>query len=290
MTGPKNVTPIVPETSEQEFSRTIYGQRYLLMKRQIAAGLTTNGARRAASLSAGTIAKARPSAAKFFALIDHADHHHAQIEVPGAGDEAGMATATLAAFPRFLRSLAGTQALVQRGETPENHLEHCGWWWCQLGVERLQERFWSGLHRALETLRRAGIDPWSFEVALVGSLWEEMEHLVFERKQYEQTQERLGALLRRLDGMSDAARIVRAALAELQPLSANLSDTRSVSQKGGRQADLGSRAALKQALGFGWKPATLASVAVLVAANPNGMDDFRTFTKRIGESLRRLRK
>jgi len=282
---------VVPATMDEQYVGSIYGQRFLLMQRQIAAGMDTSAdavGRRAPMLSLEAARKARPAFEAFLTAIGHIEEHHRVIQ-PSSTASSEQAVATLEAMPRFYRSMGSTESFVGRGEWPLNHLEHCGWWWCQLGKDRLEYRVWKGLRRALETLERAGIDPWSTEVALVGSLWHEMPHRAFEKNQYTKASAELTTLLRDLDGISDAARIIRSALAEIESSVANVSGSDGIGASGGGKVDVGRRAALEQALAFNWTPAVVAAIAVIVAANFDGLADFRRFTRSIGESLRRLR-
>jgi hypothetical protein len=116
-----------------------------------------------------------------------------------------------------------------------------------------------------------------------------MPHRAFEKNQYTKASAELTKLLRDLDGISDAARIIRSALAEIESSVANVSGSDGIGASGGGKVDVGRRAALEQALAFNWTPAVVAAIAVIVAANFDGLADFRRFTRSIGESLRRLR-
>ena len=281
---------VVPATMDEYYVGSIYGQRFLLMQRQIAAGMNTSAhavGRRAPPLSMGYVRKARPAFEEFLTAIGHTEEHHRVIQ-PSSTAPNEQAVATLEAMPRFYRSMASTELLVGRGERPFDHLVHCGWWWRQLGKDRLEYRVWKGLRRALETLDRSGINPWSTEVAIVGSLWHEMTHRASAKGQYAMAKAGLTKMLRDLDGISDAARIVRSALTQVESSMANVSYADGMGPSGGGRVDTGRRAALEQALAFNWKPAVIAAIAVIVAANFEGLDDFRQLTRSIGESLRRL--
>jgi hypothetical protein len=289
----RNAEPrlVVPATADEQFAGTIYGQRFLLLQRQIAAGMDTGANsvdRRPPALPATAIRRAGPAFEDFLSAIGHTEERHGVIQSSSA-EAREQAIAALEAMPRFYRSMASTEVLIRCGERPLDHRRHCGWWWCQLGKDHLEYRVWKGLGRALETLKRAGIDPWSTEVALVGSLWHEMAHRTSEKESYAKSSVGLRRILRSLDGMSDGARIVRTALAEMESSMVNVSGANDIGPSGGGHVDVGRRAAVEQAMVFNWKPAVVAAIAVIVAANFDGIDNFRGLTRSVGETLRRLR-
>lgn len=274
----EGVRTVNEDPDDSTYIGTIYGQCFLLLKRQAWAGLLTAQTRRPAHPSRSA-AKRR---AQFFEDIGHTDACHSTID-------RASERAALDAAPRFFRAMSGMRRFVDSGHSKPrvDHLSHCGWWWCE-EAEFLTDSEWAGLTRAYETIRRGRRDPWSPEVGLVAIAWEEMRYRAFEREQTIEALTAQRSLLSRIDGMSNVASDVRRLIRRLEKKVSDLGDAVSVGVVGGGQTDIGRRAALVQARAFGLPPSIVAAISVLACADPDGLENFDQHAKSIRAAVDRM--
>jgi hypothetical protein len=268
---------------DADFASTTYGQRFLLMKRQVVAGLLRGKSvprRQTAALVS------RRAKGAFLTAVGHESSRHTLIV--GTADPMAEVKAAFEAMPRFFRAMSGMRRLIEHDQQPLDHLSHCGWWWCQ-EADSLSESEWLGLSRALDTLKRQQLDPWDPKVGILAVSWEEVKYQSLEVEQIPIAREALARALRQLDGMSGTAQIVREARAKLEQFSASVDRVRAVGPAGGGQKNVGQREALRLARAAGWSPSVVAAISVLACGDSDGIDDFDLHAKKLRAAADRLK-
>jgi hypothetical protein len=196
--------------------------------------------------------------AEFFRAIGHTDDRH--LELPSAERVEDEKVITVdgvrwhenawLSVPQVNRSFAG-----KFGDAGFNMHAHCGWWWCYES-ERGGNPPWDELRRALRLLRRHGIDEWGVAVSQIACLYDETSRSQWETRQCKKASKTLMGLYSRLDGASEASRVVWGAISRITVKQVGM-------QKAAPGRRTGEQAAILAATRMGWKAGDVAAIFLL---------------------------